>query len=186
MNICYQYLLKYGTIGIKWVGDFTMGRAELQGTPWHYEQMQKTSQDGSKYCIYNRNNRCRCTPCEHYKQSCKGKGSCSWFETKTGVPKVYNSKTVSVFNPNNAKGKLEVRKVTNDNIKSEKHDKFIELAEKRVNTIIDKIDTLENLSNKNQYEYTQAEIDKMFKSIEEALANAKESFITKNKGRFKF
>lgn len=91
-----------------------------------------------------------------------------------------------MFNPNNAKGKLEVRKVTNDNIKSEKHDKFIELAEKRVNTIIDKIDTLENLSNKNQYEYTQAEIDKMFKSIEEALANAKESFITKNKGRFKF
>lgn len=28
--------------------------AQLQGTPWHPEQLHKSCNDGSKYCIYNR------------------------------------------------------------------------------------------------------------------------------------
>ena len=27
--------------------------AQLQGTPWHTDQLYKTCNDGSKYCIYN-------------------------------------------------------------------------------------------------------------------------------------
>lgn len=29
-----------------------MGRSQLQGTPWHPDQLHKTCKDGSKYCIY--------------------------------------------------------------------------------------------------------------------------------------
>lgn len=166
-------------------------RSELQGTSWHYEQIQKTCKDGSKHCIYNQNGKCICKPCKYLKLSCRGKGECDWFESKIGMPKSsgYNKqkrKVSALCNPQNAKkGKIKIMdnstKVLND-----KHKKFLEIAEKRVNTIIEKIETLENLSNKNSYEYTEAEVDKMFKSIETALESAKESFTFKTKNRFKF
>ena len=82
------------------------------------------------------------------------------------------------------------RKDTQSNEKipilNEKHLKFIENAENRVNDIIVKIEKLENLSDKNRYEYTNEEIEKMFNSIEDAVKTAKQSFINKNRTRFKF
>lgn len=71
-------------------------------------------------------------------------------------------------------------------ILNEKHSKFIENAESRVNDIIVKIEKLENLSDKNRYEYTNDEIEKMFNSIEDAVKTARQSFINKNRTRFKF
>ena len=55
-----------------------------------------------------------------------------------------------------------------------------------MNDIIVKIEKLENLSDKNRYEYTNEEIEKMFNSIEDAVKTAKQSFINKNRTRFKF
>lgn len=37
-----------------------MNISQLQGTPWHTEQLKRTCNDGSKYCIYN-HNICSCT-----------------------------------------------------------------------------------------------------------------------------
>ena len=71
-------------------------------------------------------------------------------------------------------------------VPNDKHVKFIENAESRVNDIIIKIEKLENLSDKNRYEYTNEEIEKMFSSIEDAVKTAKQSFINKNRTRFKF
>lgn len=81
-----------------------MGRAELQGTPWHEEQIHKTCKEGSKYCIYNVNKLCSCKYCSNYNLYCIGKGNCDWFEPKTGMPKVTDKKTIIIKqNPQNSK-----------------------------------------------------------------------------------
>ena len=70
-----------------------------------------------------------------------------------------------------------------------KRDRFVRLAEKRTNRIIDQLSLLGNLSNTNAYEYTQKDVNKMFKAIEEALAESKKKFANsngKNDRRFSF
>ena len=198
-----------------------MGAEQLQGTPWHPEQMHKSSKDGSKYCIYNSKGKCAFCVSDYYKNDCVGKGKCINFESKAGTPKVVSEKTIIIKqNPQNSRQQTEGmfsrpslitkhyvrhtdkimedktptmnndRKDTQSNEKipilNEKHLKFIENAENRVNDIIVKIEKLENLSDKNRYEYTNEEIEKMFNSIEDAVKTAKQSFINKNRTRFKF
>lgn len=199
-----------------------MGAEQLQGTPWHPEQMHRTCKDGSKHCLYNRNGKCAFVVSNFYKQDCVGKGVCDNFETKAGTPKISHDKTIIIKqNPHNSKqptkemfsrppiitkhytehvnkDKIEKKDLNtmknedqnnkNDKlpVQNDKHIKFIENAESRVNDIIVKIEKLENLSDKNRYEYTNEEIEKMFNSIEDAVKTAKQSFINKNRTRFKF
>lgn len=69
--------------------------------------------------------------------------------------------------------------------KDDKAENFIRLANKRTNKILEDIDTLTNLSNKNQYEYTDEQVDKIFCAIEESVQFAKEKFKSKrNVGKF--
>ena len=70
-----------------------------------------------------------------------------------------------------------------------KREKFIRLAEKRTNKIINSIELLGNLSNTSVYEYTQKDVDKMFKAIEAATADAKRCYSVisaKKEKKFKF
>ena len=60
-----------------------------------------------------------------------------------------------------------------------KKQNFKRLAEKRVTNILNAIRLLGNLSNKNNYEYTEQEIDKIFKTIQASLDTSKAKF--KNK-----
>lgn len=60
--------------------------------------------------------------------------------------------------------------------KEQKNANFRRLAEKRVNTILDRIRVLSNLSNTGLYHYSEQEVKKVFDSIEEALRIAKASF----------
>lgn len=198
-----------------------MGTEQLQGTPWHSEQIHKSCKDGSKYCIYNNKGKCAFCVSDYYKSDCVGKGTCINFESKAGTPKVVSEKTIIIKqNPQNSRRPTEdmfsrpslitkhyvqhTDKITEDKIPimsndrkdtqsnektpvlNEKHIKFIENAENRVNDIIVKIEKLENLSDKNRYEYTNEEIEKMFNSIEDAVKTARQSFINKNRTRFKF
>lgn len=107
-----------------------MGRSQLQGTPWHEEQMRKTCKEGSKYCIYNNNKFCSCKPCDNFNTYCVGKGNCDWFEPRTGTPKTVPQKTIIIKqNPQNSKlpskntsteSKLVIKHYTNkDNMKKE-------------------------------------------------------------------
>lgn len=57
-----------------------------------------------------------------------------------------------------------------------KHDKFIRLAEARTNKIIDTLKLLGNCSNTSIYEYTQDEVEEVFKAIEQELHEAKKKF----------
>lgn len=60
-----------------------------------------------------------------------------------------------------------------DNIKRER---FIRIAEQRTNKIIKMLKLLSNCSNKSAYEYTDAEIKKIFDTIETELKNSKSKF----------
>lgn len=57
-----------------------------------------------------------------------------------------------------------------------KRDKFVRLAEARTNKIIDMIQLLGNCSNANAYDYTQKDVDKIFKAIQSELDEAKKKF----------
>lgn len=59
---------------------------------------------------------------------------------------------------------------------SDKREKFIELAEKRVNNLLLSIRLVKNLSNKNNYIYTDADVVKITKTIDEAVRDLKNEF----------
>jgi hypothetical protein len=66
--------------------------------------------------------------------------------------------------------------------------RFENVAGKRVQAIIEKITILGNCSNKNNYEYTEQDIRKMFNAIRTELKNSENRFSSElsKKGSKKF
>jgi len=60
--------------------------------------------------------------------------------------------------------------------KETKREKFVRIAESRTNKILDMIQLLGNCSNSSAYEYTNADIEKIFSAIESELKEAKKKF----------
>lgn len=73
---------------------------------------------------------------------------------------------------------------------SKRRERFEKVASKRVENIINFIDLLGNCSNKNNYEYSQDDVEKMFREIHRALKVASNSFESQvkksNKNTFTF
>jgi len=73
-----------------------------------------------------------------------------------------------------------------------KRERFIDVGGSRVQMVIDKIDNLSKCANRRNYEFTQDDIDKMFRAISDKLRNVKAKFESElsssNKGKriFKF
>ncbi len=61
-----------------------------------------------------------------------------------------------------------------------KRDKFVRIAEARTNKIINMIQLLGNCSNPSQYDYTQKDVDKIFKAIQAEIDEAKGRFNKQN------
>ena len=59
---------------------------------------------------------------------------------------------------------------------AEKATKFKELGGKRVSAALDKIALLNNLANRNSYEYTQEDVDKMTKALRAAVQHVEDNF----------
>lgn len=59
---------------------------------------------------------------------------------------------------------------------SEKHDKFRELAEGRTNRALDSIRRIGNLSNRQLYEWEDAEVRKIVKALKDALGEVERKF----------
>jgi len=57
-----------------------------------------------------------------------------------------------------------------------KRDKFVELAEARVNRAMKDLQLIGNLSNRAAYEFTDVDIRKMFAALQKAMDNAKARF----------
>lgn len=58
-----------------------------------------------------------------------------------------------------------------------KNDRFRRLAESRGNRLIRELRLLSNLSNRKNYEYSADEVEMLFGPIEDALREAKQSFL---------
>lgn len=80
--------------------------------------------------------------------------------------------------------KMRVKEEANTGAEK-KNENFLRLSKERVNKVIDSIERLENLSNKNLYSYTDEQVERMFSAIEDSLESAKKSFKDK-KPRQKF
>ena len=65
-----------------------------------------------------------------------------------------------------------------------RHSRFKRLALRRTNGIIDRIRVLGNLANKSSYDYSEQEVERMFKAIEEQLRTSKAKFRSKRKFKF--
>ena len=63
---------------------------------------------------------------------------------------------------------------------SYKSDKFIELANKRVNKTLKDIQLVGNLANKQNYEYNEQQVKQIIKALQQELDNIKNSFSTVN------
>jgi len=57
-----------------------------------------------------------------------------------------------------------------------KKDNFKRIAEKRTNKIIESISKLQNLTNTSFYEYTEEQMEAIFKAIQKELDNQKKIF----------
>ena len=71
-----------------------------------------------------------------------------------------------------------------------KRERFENVASNRVQRILDTLQLLQNCSNKNNYEYTEKDVDRMFSEITSAVKDARQAYIKElNKGNrtgFKF
>jgi len=66
-----------------------------------------------------------------------------------------------------------------------KKDKFIRLATKRTQDALNKLRLIGNLSNKNNYDYSDADKNKIFTAIDKQVRKMKSKFESKGKEQFK-
>ena len=71
-----------------------------------------------------------------------------------------------------------------------RHDKFVRLAEGRVNRVISAIRSISNLSNRNHYDFSEQEVKILLQAIRRELdimqTTFNSSLESKQKNRFKF
>lgn len=67
-----------------------------------------------------------------------------------------------------------------------KRDRFKRIVERRVNTILDNIDSLSKCSNRKNYEYTDDDVKKIFDELNSKLKETKLKFINSKKKKIKF
>ena len=70
--------------------------------------------------------------------------------------------------------------------KETKDEKFRRLAESRVNTVLDRLRLLGQLSDKKNYEYTDEQVSKIFRAIDSELKDTKSKFQKGSAGRKRF
>lgn len=74
-------------------------------------------------------------------------------------------------------------------MRSKKRERFEKVASNRVQKVIDFLGLIGNCSNKNNYEYTEKDVELMFKEINRAVKEARVMYdkeLNKTKTGFKF
>lgn len=70
--------------------------------------------------------------------------------------------------------------------KETKHQRFKRLATQRTNSILDRIRVLGNCANRNDYDYTEEDISKIFSVIDREIRKVKGKFNQNPKRNYKF
>ena len=68
---------------------------------------------------------------------------------------------------------------------NEKREAFRRLAERRTNTIVDKVRILGNLANRSAYDYAEEDLRKIFGAIEDELKVARARFRATERREFR-
>lgn len=71
---------------------------------------------------------------------------------------------------------------------SEKREKFVRLAENRVNKALKEFSLIGNLSNRAAYHYTDEDVKKIYRALQEGIEKSKQRFsdaTTQSRGSFK-
>ncbi|MBR6688561.1 MAG: hypothetical protein IKL68_00905 [Clostridia bacterium] len=66
-----------------------------------------------------------------------------------------------------------------------KREKFVRLAENRVNSTLKDISLIGNLSNKSNYDYTKEDVDKIIRTLKKSVNDLEMNFASKNRSDFK-
>lgn len=66
-------------------------------------------------------------------------------------------------------------------VRENDREKFVQLAQARVNKALKDIRLIGNLSNRSNYDYTDDDVTKIFKALNEEIAACKKRFDTKKK-----
>ena len=61
--------------------------------------------------------------------------------------------------------------------KTEKRQRFEKVAGNRVQKVLDTLQLLKNCSNRNNYEYSEADVEQMFSAISKALKDARSIYV---------
>lgn len=61
-------------------------------------------------------------------------------------------------------------------MKTEKRQRFEKVAGNRVQKVLDTLQLLKNCSNRNNYEYTEQDVEQMFLEISKALKDARATY----------
>lgn len=67
-----------------------------------------------------------------------------------------------------------------------KREKFVRIVEARTNKIIDMIRLLGNCANKANYDYSDADVQKIFSTLDKELKNVKLKYTCEDVGEEKF
>ena len=98
--------------------------------------------------------------------------------------------SASDVQPNSLEGSFGEKEVTIDLENQEtKNERFMLLAESLVNSILQKLNLIENLSNRHNYHYTEGQVQELFDVIEVTLKQTKQMFeseMMKEETTFKF
>lgn len=74
--------------------------------------------------------------------------------------------------------------------KTEKRQRFEKVAGSRVQKVLDMLQLLKNCSNRNNYEYTESDVEQMFSEISKALKDSRAAYVSElhkaNKKGFTF
>lgn len=66
-----------------------------------------------------------------------------------------------------------------------KREKFVRLAESRVNYTLKEINLIGNLANKCNYDYEKEDVDKIVKTLKKAISDLESKFSSRNRNDFK-
>ena len=66
--------------------------------------------------------------------------------------------------------------MTEQTVPKSKEQRFQDVASKRVNNILNSLQSLQKCSNKNNYTYTPAQVKKMLSALQTELDNTKRAF----------
>lgn len=73
-----------------------------------------------------------------------------------------------------------------EELQETKEEKFVRIAEYRMNKAIKDIESIRNLSNRSSYSYTEEQVNTMFQTLEDTVTDVKSAFAPKKVGKSAF